>query len=144
MEKSWLNSKGDYCWVLNDILQAFHVTFLGSATSLSMSAMVPALASEGAAWARCWAHLENPWAEIDCDVICAEFFLAGERTQWDTLCIDMWNILCCGLAGNLRKLLYYYYFLNIYFHWALHWTVVAIICPPTSRVFSLSQMVNGL
>lgn len=71
-------------------------------------------------------------------------FLAEERTQWNTLCIDMWNILCCGLAGNLRKLLYYYYFLNIYFHWALHWTVVAIICPPTSRVFSLSQMVNGL
>lgn len=52
-EKSCLNSEGDYCCVLNDIIQVFQVTFLGPATSLFVAAMATIMASEGARWARC-------------------------------------------------------------------------------------------
>lgn len=39
--------------MLNDILQAFQVTFLGNLQHLFVAAMVTVLASEGAAWAGC-------------------------------------------------------------------------------------------
>lgn len=39
--------------MLNDNIQVFQVTFLGSGASLFVAAMVTTMASEGAAWARC-------------------------------------------------------------------------------------------
>lgn len=107
VEKSWLNSEGGCCCVLNDNIQVFQVTFLGPGASLFVAAMVTTMASESAAWARCWAHLDSfsrdthPLWWYLCWI-----FLAEKLTQWDTLCIDMWNIFLLWLGRLLKDFIF--------------------------------------
>lgn len=90
--------------MLNDIIQAFQVTFLGPATSLFVAAMATIMASEGEG-GQGVEHTWIPSAEIHIHygVICADFFW---QRNWlsGILCALICGIYCCcGFAGNLRK-----------------------------------------
>lgn len=111
MEKSWLNWEGDYWCVLNDILQAFQVTFLGNLQHLCGChgnclgfrgcSLGRVLSTPGDSFSRdthpLWCHL--CW-----------IFLAEELTQWGTLCIDMWNVLLLCLGRLPMKVEFFFFF----------------------------------